>query len=381
MIALTIFSYHGTGAKNIENVSDIDFSRPAANILQVAVPVIVLSAPLPKVLTENSLESGATSSTSAQISDLRIALLDISRSNGGENSVLNETIFEEEKTELQRELLSIPPPRSDLLGFLAESSGASSRSFYRNGGDLAPEIYARKALVADLMSKEAFFDLKSKERWPLASLTKLMTAAIVLRDVGLDQPVTIGATDFLPENHEQEKTFSLGDRYRVRDLLRAMLMASSNEAAEALANSYGRVNFIAAMNNQARDWGLDNTHFDDPTGLSASNQSTAVDIQELLSRIYEERSDILKITREKSWTIRELDTKKNRIVKNINLFAGQANFLGGKTGYTDEANGNLVSLFKYKERPVVVIILGSGDRFGETEKLFGWFKNNFTTGK
>jgi len=65
---------------------------------------------------------------------------------------------------------------------------------------------------------------------------------------------------------------------------------------------------------------------------------------------------------------------------NINHFAGQADFLGGKTGYTDDAGGNLLSLFSYQKRPVLVLVMGASDRFGETRRLLQWFKNSYNLG-
>ena len=78
-------------------------------------------------------------------------------------------------------------------------------------------------------------------------------------------------------------------------------------------------------------------------------------------------------------TLTEIGTGTEVAVKNINEFSGEADFIGGKTGYTDQADGNLLSLFSYKGHPVVVIILGTDEnvRFMNTEALYNWFIQNF----
>ena len=74
-----------------------------------------------------------------------------------------------------------------------------------------------------------------------------------------------------------------------------------------------------------------------------------------------------------------LATNKKVVIKTINNFAGRSDFLGGKTGYTDVADGNLLSIFKYEGRPVIVIIMGTdyASRFDNTETLYNWFKANY----
>ena len=268
------------------------------------------------------------------------------------------------------------PPKERAPDVSLESQESpSSGSFYRTGDELAPEIQARIALVANLKSGETFFSLEKNKRWPLASITKLISASIVLRDITQNQSTTIQSEDFVIDG--ENELLGVGERYSVKDLLRAMLLASDNEAAEALANLYGRSEFIAAMNSEAYSLGLSNTRFDDPTGLSSVNQSTAEELLKLAQQIYWNYPDIFKITRTPSVFITELNSGRHILVKNINNFAGEQDFLGGKTGYTDEASGNLLSIFSYNRKPVLIIVLGGEDRFGDTEKLLEWFKRNY----
>ncbi|RJP44981.1 D-alanyl-D-alanine carboxypeptidase [Candidatus Parcubacteria bacterium] len=370
MIAVTAFGYRGTGAEGRREAAQVRFERPLDDAMTAA-PVLSLPPPGSGTAGE-SKDAFMAQSTAAREAGENIR--------GGDISGAVELLSEEKAGPVvPEEFLPVPAEESRMDVFL-ESPASLGQSFYRIKDEPPPLVSAERVLVADLRSGDDFLSIKKSGRWPLASITKLMGAVVVLRDMDLEQGVAVGEADFLPQSQE-ERSLTTGGRYRAADLLRAMLTASSNEAAEALANSLGRASFIAAMNAAARDWGLDETNFDDPTGLSASNQSTPADIQKLLLRIYDEYPDILKITRAKSWSIRNLDSGSVKAMKSTNLFAGQANFIGGKTGYTDEAGGNLVSVFRYRDRPLFIVVLGSDDRFGETEKLFSWFSRNFTAGK
>lgn len=256
----------------------------------------------------------------------------------------------------------------------AENYSANA-TFYRVADGLPVSIGAQASLVADLKTKEVFFTSMPRKRWPLASITKLVSAAIVMKDIAQNQSTTLQLADFSADS--AEKKLKIGDRYSIRDFLRTMLMISSNESAEALARFYGRDSFVSAMNAMAREWGLFDTHFDDPTGISSASQSTAEDLVKLAGEIYDRYPDILRITKTPSALIAELNSGRKIALANINNFAGRGDFIGGKTGYTEDANGNLLSIFSYKKEPILIIVLGTDDRFGDTEKLFGWFKQSY----
>src|SRR5581483_1929959 len=198
---------------------------------------------------------------------------------------------------------------------------------------------------------------------------KRRTAVVATDLLGQNQHVTI--TEQMLAVDPSQQILQLGDTYTVSDLLHVMLLPSNNVAAEALAEFAGRARFLAAMNGRAEAWGMTNTYYDDPSGLSAGNQSTANDLLKLAQHVYTDYPQILAITRTPQVTVTEIATGRTTIVKSINQFAGTANFIGGKTGYTDEANGNLLSLFSYKDHPVFIVVLGTNDghRFDGTEKL------------
>lgn len=260
-------------------------------------------------------------------------------------------------------------------GVLRSSAASPSQIFYRTGDEAPPAILARAAIVADLETGEAYFELNPDTRWPLASITKLMTAVMAVQHMDQNGALTFTPGDF--DGSAEADFLKAGDKYSFSDVLRIMLLLSKNEAAQALAGAYGKDKFVGGLNGLANDWGLGDTHFADPTGLSIANQSTILDIKKFALLIYRDYPNIFEITRRKRATITELNANRKLVISNINLFAGRSDFLGGKTGYTDDAGGNLVSIFSYGRRPILVVVLGTGDRFGETESLFNWFVRNF----
>lgn len=274
----------------------------------------------------------------------------------------------------------VAPTIADIGAVSVSPMGAIVNSvFSRVNPTDPPSFAAQAALVADLTTGTEFMGENTTERWPLASLTKLMTATVALDKLSSAQKITITADAFNAD--PTEKSLHVGDTYTTTDLLRFLLLPSSNVAAEALADAYGRTQFIAEMNARAAAWGMADTRYADPSGLAVGSQSTAADLVLLAQKIYAGYPKILAITRAQQATVTEIDSGKQVVVKNINAFSGEQNFIGGKTGYTDQADGNLFSLFSYEGHPIVIVVLGTDDgaRFANTEALYNWFAANFRT--
>ncbi|HBI25603.1 MAG: D-alanyl-D-alanine carboxypeptidase [Candidatus Wolfebacteria bacterium GW2011_GWC2_39_22] len=238
-------------------------------------------------------------------------------------------------------------------------------------------VSAREGLVSYLNTDTTLFDRKTEGRWPIASITKLMTA-IVATELEMEKQ-TIEITEAMRATEGEAGNFKTGERVSGTDLLVSMLLVSSNDAAEAFAQTYGRDAFVRRMNTKAQELRMHNTHYTDPSGLSPMNQSTPNDLYTLAGYLYTAHPDLLKITQQKKATITDLATNRKRVLATINEFAGQAlfansgrvTFVGGKTGYIAEAegNGNLLTVFTYNKQPFVIVVLGSPDRFGETRTL------------
>ncbi len=285
--------------------------------------------------------------------------------------------------------LPMPPPTRDAVnqtpapgekiqtGSLSASETIRTAAFRPIGTVEDPPVESEAALVADLQTGEIYFDHGANRRWPIASITKLMTAVVALETVNQDDVVALGEDDFPVGDSSIAKSVIAGESYAVKDLITTMLVVSSNAAAEAVANHVGRAEFLRRMNATAAAWGMHDTYFADPTGLSSADQSTALDLRRLALKIYEAHPEIFQTTRKLKVTIYEASSKKKQTLQNINQFAGEPWFVGGKTGYTDDANGNLLTVFTQDRRPVIAVVLGTADRFGETDKLMTWFGKNY----
>lgn len=274
-------------------------------------------------------------------------------------------------------VMPAPSPIATERAILGETAQLSPKPpFYRVANSPVPEIGSESAIIFDVQSGEKYLDTFSAKRWPIASLSKLMTATVAYERLDLDSKIVLEQKDFADGDNP---VFAPGETYKTRDLLKVMLVASRNTAANALARSFGREQFLKEMNDKAKGWGMDNTNFDDPSGLSVSNQSSADDLLKLVRGVTSERPDIWKTTENAKVSIKDTETGKVRSFVSTNQFVNRKDFYGGKTGYIPEADGNLISVFLYGKRTIGIITLGSADRFGDTEKLLNWFTNDFRT--
>lgn len=236
-------------------------------------------------------------------------------------------------------------------------------------------VNAVAALALDLETGKEFFSLNKEKRWPIASITKLMTSVLTIENIGKQKDVLFNESAVAAEG--DAGNFAAGELYKAGDLLKAMMLVSSNDAAEALAEFYGRQQFIQDMNTKAQIIQMRDTVFGDPTGLSVLNQSTPIDLWKLSEYIFRNHKEVFDISRKGSEAVTELRSRKTKTLVNINLFAERPDFLGGKTGYIEEAQQNLISFFLINKRPVLIIVLGAEDRFLETEKILEWIYTKY----
>lgn len=220
-----------------------------------------------------------------------------------------------------------------------------------------------------ISTTDPLYTLRNQKRWPIASITKLMTSLTARRLITSTDIITMDEKTVAAFGEAGD--FKAGERFTAGDLVKAMLVASSNDAAMALANHHGEEAFVAAMNQLAADIGMADTTFVDAAGLSVRNLSTPDDLSKLVRFIWTEDPEIFAITRLPRIDIADTDNERSRKLASTNIFAGRENFLGGKTGQIPNSDGNLVSIFNLsgKPAPVVIIVLGAEDRFKETEKI------------
>jgi D-alanyl-D-alanine carboxypeptidase len=264
---------------------------------------------------------------------------------------------------------------SSLISFGSQISNFK----YKNFNFIEPDITAQIALVADLKTEKVIWGKNENKNWPLASLTKLITSVYTAKNFNLKENIEINENYLNKLNSIETSSvyFSAGDIYSVYDLIKLMLLPSNNAAAYALANYKNYDTFIAGMNALVKEWGVNSTFFSDPSGLYVSNQSNALDVLKIVKKIYEDHFDILRITQSKSLSVKELNKSKIKTIYNIHPFSGERNFLGGKTGETNAARQNLISVFLIKQRPILILVMGSENRAEDTSKILNWFNQNF----
>ncbi|MDP1743802.1 MAG: D-alanyl-D-alanine carboxypeptidase family protein [Candidatus Amesbacteria bacterium] len=239
-----------------------------------------------------------------------------------------------------------------------------------------PPINSNHIFIMDRTSKTILWDRGSKNRVYPASTTKMMTALVAMEAFELDTTITVTRSYF----EGQVVGFKPFDKLTVDQLLYALLIQSGNDAAEILAENFpgGRVAFVEAMNKKALELGLTNTHFTNPSGLDEyGHYSTALDLAHLAD-VAMNKSEFAKIVALENAVITTEDNQ-NYIVKNVNQLLGKVpGVLGVKTGYTVGAGQSLVTLVNRDGHEVIISLLGSLDRFSDTQKIIDWVYGNFT---
>lgn len=255
-----------------------------------------------------------------------------------------------------------------------------------DGAAFTTPLSANSAAVVDLASNEILFSKGIDDQRSIASITKLMSAMVVL-DTAPDWKETIViSSDDMRVGREY---VTQGERITISDLFHASLIGSSNSATTALARSTGlsQQEFVARMNQKAKVMGLVQTNFVEPTGLDPQNRSSAREIAVVLRHAmqYDEIADV---TTMQQYPFAPVNTGLRRVVDSTNwLLTGQVVRLsdavvrGGKTGFIDESGYNLAAQMSDGTHAVAVVVLGADDhfaRFTEVDMLTAWVFENFS---
>lgn len=244
-----------------------------------------------------------------------------------------------------------------------------------------PDIHAKSALVMDQLSGTVLYKKNIHTRLPMASLTKIMTAIIILEENDIQDTVTI---NFHSRDIEGAKMHLLKyETISVQNLLYGLLIASANDAANALAqyNAQTHDAFVEKMNRKAHDLGLYDTHFTNPVGFDDEQNlhySTAHDLAFLTLYALKKPffRDTVKITHR---TVSSQNGKISHTLKNTNkLLQSYLPFEGVKTGTTDAAGQCLITLHPIsKHTRILTVMLNSEDRFQETKLLIENILKNY----
>jgi len=241
------------------------------------------------------------------------------------------------------------------------------KKYIVRGGAAFPDISSTAFIVGDVDSGQVIASKRKREIRSIASLSKLMTAVVADEYVGLSGETIVSGSAI--STYGASGGLQRGQRFTVEQLLLPLLLSSSNDAAEAIAEYDNRSTFMGYMNKKATSLGMVNTSYDDPSGLSAKNLSTVEDLFSLTQYIQKYRRYIFDITTERSRSAR------GRTWYNNSRFKGSTNYIGGKNGYTDEAGKTNIALFSLplageKEyRNIAIIVFDSNDPKTDTDMI------------
>ena len=243
------------------------------------------------------------------------------------------------------------------------------------------EVRSSSALVVDVKTGKTLYQKNATKVRPIASLTKLMTALVVLdAKQNLNQTITVDKNDLDRVKHTHSR-IRMGTKVTRRDALHLALMSSENRMASALARHYpgGRSAFVRAMNNKARLLGMRNTHFYDSTGLSTRNVSTAQDLGKLAAAAYRQPL-IRQFTQDENREMRFSAPAYSLMFNNTNPLVKNPDWdvRLSKTGFTDEAGRCLVMRAKPDSRELAIVLLNSvGKRtpIGDANRIRKWLKS------
>jgi D-alanyl-D-alanine endopeptidase (penicillin-binding protein 7) len=248
----------------------------------------------------------------------------------------------------------------------------------------APKLASSAVAVIDQTTGDVLYEKNANAVVPIASITKLMTAMVALdAKPSLSEILTIGEADIdtLKGTHSR---LAVGTQLTREEMLRLALMSSENRAASALSRHYpgGRDAFIAAMNRKAHDLGLTDTRFQDPTGLTAENVSSARDLVKMVDAAHQYP------------LIRELSTSEEYHVavkgrpqtfRNTNALVKSDSWTIGlsKTGYISEAGKCLVMQAWLNNKPTIIVLLdswGKLTRIGDAQRIKRWIESVASNG-
>jgi D-alanyl-D-alanine carboxypeptidase len=236
-------------------------------------------------------------------------------------------------------------------------------------------LNVKSGIAIDNKTHKVLYCYNADSMMPVASISKLLTAMVVLDNYKPDSIMTITEDD---GTNSAKSSLRIGERITVRDLLHVALIRSDNRAARAISRSISPTYeaFANKMNAKAREIGLANTVMYEPTGLDERNRSTAADCARLINQamLY---PVIARITSLKDYTYRTVDRNKLKRVFNTNkLVFSKYRILAGKTGYISESDYCLTTVMEDGSgRKVTVVVLGAPGpqtRFREARRLATW---------
>lgn len=240
-----------------------------------------------------------------------------------------------------------------------------------------PVVSAQSVMAIDLDSGVTLYEKDPNKALLPASTTKIITALVALDTYDINSILKVGKVVV----EGQKMGLVQGEEIRFIDLLNGLLIYSANDAAEVLAQNHpaGRSVFIGLMNKKVKDLGLTNSHFTNPVGLDDGAQYSTTRDLAIVAKYAMKNPVFAEIVGTKEKTVKSIDGRFSHRLVNINKLLDEVpGVLGVKTGWTENARENLVTYVDRNNKKIIVVVLGSSDRFGETKELIEWIYKNYS---
>jgi D-alanyl-D-alanine endopeptidase (penicillin-binding protein 7) len=250
----------------------------------------------------------------------------------------------------------------------------------------SPNLMSAHVMVVDARTGALLYSKNATIATPIASVTKLMTAMVVLdAKLSLNQKISVTNED-VDQLKNTRSRIPVGTTFTRQEMLQLALMSSENRAAACLSRNYpgGRSAFIKAMNNKATALGMTSTRFIDPTGLSPSNVSTAKDLVKMV-KAASTYPLIHQITTTAQKNIKISSQRAPLLFKNTNSLVrgGKWSIDVSKTGYINEAGHCLVMMVNIKNKPMVIVLLDAPGKYttaGDASRIKEWLERSSYAG-
>lgn len=239
-----------------------------------------------------------------------------------------------------------------------------------------PQISAKAAFFIEAQTGQILYEKNSKTKLPIASLAKIMSVLIALEQRGLDEQFVVSER---AANMEPDKMLLIaGEKLSLKEFLYGIFLVSANDAAEVLAENItaSRGDFINLMNIKAKQLGMKDSHFVNPTGLDEDTDntySTAYDLAILTRHLIRQFPEIIEISKTEHIVLPKTETHQDYdMYSGINLLTTYPGVVGFKTGYTPNAGYTLITLAYKNNHEVIGVLLDSGYRRDEARELLDY---------
>lgn len=273
-------------------------------------------------------------------------------------------------------------PKFQNINLLKSQSGpvweaSDSASFADSQTKLTEQLTAQAYLVMDIDSRTILVEKNSQIPLPPASTTKLMTALVALEAYDLNDVLEISS--MAAEENDGGGLFP-HEQLTVRDLLTGMLISSANDSAYALAENFpgGEETFVTRMNKNSQELNLASTVFRNPAGYDEPpNVSSARDLSVLMLEIINHPAIMERLSLDRAVVYNTNRTIRHFLFTTNELLGRDPRVVAGKTGTTPLAGEVLISLAEQAGRRLLIVTMGSQDRYADTVLLLNWLEQNF----